>query len=316
MNIVSIIVTYNRKALLKESIEAVLNQDCAIKKLLIIDNNSDDGTMELVQQYSDDERVVYIKLKNNIGGSGGFYEGLKAAQKYNPDWLWIMDDDCIPEPNCLQALGNAILTLKGEKISFLASAVFGENGEVMNVPRISKILDKNGYPIWCKYLENSIVKIDDATFVSLLINNKAIINCGLPVRDYFIWGDDTEYTKRIIKYYGPAFMVGKSKVIHKRKVAKALKLREENEPNRIRLYYYYVRNNLINIRYYTGIRKAIVRIIKNYLLALKILLIPNCKHRLKKISVLLKGTNAFIFKQYDYKAFKKRLDINVKYKDR
>ena len=32
----------------------------------------------------------------------------------------------------------------------------------------------------------------------------------------FYLGDDSEYTQRIIRDYGPAYMVGKSLAIHKR----------------------------------------------------------------------------------------------------
>ena len=59
--------------------------------------------------------------------------------------------------------------LVGNEYSYMASAVYGENGEFMNVPKINTDKSESGYPDWYQYLENGIVKIKEATFVSLLI---------------------------------------------------------------------------------------------------------------------------------------------------
>ena len=58
---VAIVVTYNRKELLRENIEALLSQENAELDILIIDNASTDGTEEMVRsicarQYN----VIYI----------------------------------------------------------------------------------------------------------------------------------------------------------------------------------------------------------------------------------------------------------------
>ena len=42
----AVVVTYNRKALLQECIDAILNQTVSVEKLILIDNNSTDGTEE------------------------------------------------------------------------------------------------------------------------------------------------------------------------------------------------------------------------------------------------------------------------------
>ena len=93
--------------------------------------------------------------------------------------------------------------------------VLWEN-ESMNVPDIDMSSTENGYADWYRKLSNGLIKIEAATFVSLLINGEAIKKCGLPCKDFFIWGDDTEYTTRITRNFGPAYMVGKSVAIHKR----------------------------------------------------------------------------------------------------
>lgn len=104
--------------------------------------------------------------------------------------------------------------------------------------------------------------IADATFVSLLIRKDAVLRCGLPCKDYFIWGDDGEYTLRLTHFYGPAYMVGKSIAIHKRMGAKKLDLSNFQDENRIKMYHYYVRNNIVNQLYYKKDRNRAITIIK------------------------------------------------------
>lgn len=317
MKVVAVVVTYNRKKLLIECINSILYQSHKVEKIVLIDNNSSDGTYEYLIENNilKNEIIDYKKLEKNIGGSGGFYEGMKYSQKYNPDWLWIMDDDTMPEENCLEELVRSYTQIK-KPISYLASTVYGEKGEFMNVPLINTVPSESGYPDWYEYLNKGIVKIKEATFVSLLINNDAIKKIGYPVRDYFIWGDDTEYTLRLNKYYGNSYLIGSSVAIHKRKIAKNLTLKDEENINRLSFHYYIVRNNLINQYTYYGFKKMMIFLIKKQIESFKILFSIKAKNKIKKFITIHKGIIAFILKKYDYKAFKNRLDINVKYKSK
>lgn len=121
-----------------------------------------------------------------------------------------MDDDVLPNPNALEELMKALKIVKPQKTSFLASCVYSPKGEAMNTPGVD-LRSKNGYPFWYEYLDKGLVKLNAATFVSILVNSAAIEKCGLPCSDFFIWGDDTEYTKRIYRHYGLAYLVGKVK---------------------------------------------------------------------------------------------------------
>lgn len=55
---VEVVVTYNRKKLLKENISALLNQTFESHDVLIVDNNSNDGTGDMVSTIQD-KRVKY-----------------------------------------------------------------------------------------------------------------------------------------------------------------------------------------------------------------------------------------------------------------
>lgn len=73
-----IIPTYNRSGQIKQSIESVLRQTHADLELLVVDDASTDDTQAVVEAVSD-ERVTYIKLKENQGAAGARNAGARQA---------------------------------------------------------------------------------------------------------------------------------------------------------------------------------------------------------------------------------------------
>lgn len=308
MNAIAVVVTYNRIALLQECLDAIISQSVQPKKIVVIDNCSTDGTAQLFGEngkYSI-PLIYYYRTERNLGGAGGFHIGMKIAYKMEADWVWIMDDDTIPNADALKSFQDCIDKLN-EPISFLASAVYGPNGEAINVPLINSKKSSTGYLDWYFNLKNGMVCIESATFVSLLINSKAIQKCGLPLIDYFIWGDDYEYTLRITNYFGKAYLCGTSEVIHKRAICKKISIENETDPKRLPNYYYNYRNNLISVNEYKGGKKIVI---KNILawnwLCVKILFGRNQIHKLKKIRIIHKGIWGYLLGHYDKKQFKNR----------
>lgn len=304
IKICAIVVTYNRKLLLMDCIRALLAQKDSKFDIYIIDNCSTDGTKETVSPLCSD-RVKYFNTGNNLGGAGGFYYGIKKAYEDGYDWIWIMDDDVVPSATALKELVAAISIVKTS--SFFASAVYSPKGQAMNTPEISHY-STNGYKFWYSYLDQGMVRLAHATFVSLLINRKAIEKCGLPCKDYFIWGDDTEYTMRLIGKYGAAYMVGKSKVVHNRGNSSTLSINVETNPNRIKMYYYMVRNTLINESTYHG-SKAVKGWEKRYLKDCLKIAFSKQPYRKLKISTVLHGIYDWKTGRYDKLAFINRYSV-------
>lgn len=306
-NVYAVVVTYNRKKLLKECIDAILGQTYRVQKIIVVDNNSTDGTIDFLREnhYLDKTVIELLQLSENIGGAGGFHEGMKKAREAQPDWVWIMDDDTVPTETCLEELLKARKEIEGE-VSFLASAVRGMNHEAMNVPKIAR-KQFSKYTDWYEYLDKGIAQIVKATFVSLLISIEAINKCGLPWKPFFIWGDDSEYTQRIIRDYAPAYMVGKSLAIHKRVGSDELSLVKEQNEKRIKMYFYYYRNNLIGFWEYEN---ALYKFLCMGKLGYDFFgVLFKGKYKLKKMGVILKAFLAFVFGTYDRKAFKERANI-------
>ena len=106
--IACIVVTYNRKELLFNCIQHICNQSYRPETIYVIDNASTDGTLEMadkMKKIAQGLNFKYVRLEKNLGGAGGFYTGLKMAHESGKfDAYWVMDDDGIPEKNCLKQL--------------------------------------------------------------------------------------------------------------------------------------------------------------------------------------------------------------------
>ncbi|MCS7279986.1 MAG: glycosyltransferase, partial [Thermodesulfobacteriaceae bacterium] len=126
----AVVVTYNRKKLLLECLEAIRRQTSPVQGIYIIDNASTDGTPEFLRENGyirelppenlaepwereftienlvdgQEIRVHYVRMHENTGSSGGYHEGVKRAYEKGYDWLWLMDDDVEPTSHTLHKL--------------------------------------------------------------------------------------------------------------------------------------------------------------------------------------------------------------------
>ena len=109
--VVAVVVTYNRRDLLLESLAAVHGQTRAPDAVIVVDNASTDGTAAAVRDRFPGRRLA--ELARNTGGAGGFAYGLALALADGADLVWLMDDDTVPEPGALRALLDARDALPG-----------------------------------------------------------------------------------------------------------------------------------------------------------------------------------------------------------
>lgn len=279
--IAAVVVTYNRKELLKKCIQHILEQIVDSLDIVVIDNGSTDGTEKDIHDiYADNEQVIYINTKENLGGAGGFSFGIKWAAKKGYDYLWIMDDDTIPEKNTLEEFLNADKALNGE-YGFLSSYAKWIDGTAcnMNVPRISNnwrvnIDDEFNY---------SLMQVESASFVSMFVKTEVVKKVGLPIKEFFIWADDVEYTRRISKQY-PCYFVYKSQVVHEMGSNQATSIIESDE-TRLERYKLLYRNKYYIVRHGAKREKILYWLeIKNTIRDIRK---SNCSHKSKRCRIVL-----------------------------
>ena len=216
--VIAVVVTYNRRDLLLESLAAVLGQTRAPDKVIVVDNASEDGTAAAVRgQFPS---VHLAELRRNSGGAGGFAGGMALALADGADLIWLMDDDTVPEPGALNALLGARDRMAAQDRSggppaLVASQVLWTDGREhpMNTPRRKPFAAKAerlaAAAVGC-------VPIRSASFVSVLVDAAECRRRGLPRADYFLWNDDFEFTTRLLRG-NTGLLCPASVVVHKTK---------------------------------------------------------------------------------------------------
>ena len=207
IKVCSIIVTFNRKDLLVKNIDAVVSQSYK-SDILIIDNASTDGTEDLLLQRYDFDRlhITYYNTGVNIGGSGGFYTGLKLAHesgKYN--YFWLMDDDGRPLGiDCLKVLIDAIPHFK--ELDILNSLVVCEDGNTLSFG-LSDYTSKD-------LITDEYVVGYNNPFNGTLVPSALVSKIGLPHKEFFIGYDEVEYMARCKKNGGDTITITNSLYFH------------------------------------------------------------------------------------------------------
>ena len=240
--IAAIVVTYNRLDLLRECLTALRAQTCNAFDILVVDNASTDGTDTFLAELEKNGTIRCFNTGKNLGGAGGFNYGIRKAFESGYEYYWLMDDDTIPKPTALEELLHASQALQG-KYGFLYSYAEWVDGSICNMNGPSEI---PGLPVVYDDSGNEIIPIKRGTFVSFFVSREIVRKIGLPIKEFFIWADDTNYCSRICKVL-PGYWVTASRVVHK--------IKNNSEPNlvndsveRLGRYVYYYRNRLYNAR--------------------------------------------------------------------
>jgi rhamnopyranosyl-N-acetylglucosaminyl-diphospho-decaprenol beta-1,3/1,4-galactofuranosyltransferase len=205
-NVISVVVTRNRLELLKGCIAAIRGQTVASREIIVVNNESTDGTAAWLAEQPD----LVVVTQGNLGSSGGQNTGIRLAYEQGAEWIWCMDDDTIADAD---ALGKMLACPKAAEATtgFLASAVRWTDGSMhrMNFPPLLPT-----YPELFQNLKAGYLRLSSSSFVSLLVARRAVAEAGLPIREMFIWYDDMEFTMRISRKF-EGYAVLDSGVLHK-----------------------------------------------------------------------------------------------------
>lgn len=191
MKVCVVIVTFNNKQMLMRLLSDLREQTIPPDDTIVFDNASIDGTGEAVR--SEYLGVKYIRSDTNIGSAGGFHEGIRAAIEDN-DMVWLMDDDVSVDRTALERLLAAYEVLrKGKKIGAVRSWGGASDADFQSPERARSF-----------------------AWRGTLIPTEAIRMMGLPRDDYFLYGEDTEYSLRLSKRGYEFYWVPDSRVQEKR----------------------------------------------------------------------------------------------------
>jgi GT2 family glycosyltransferase len=220
VRIIAIVVTHNRLEQLQRTLTALLSQrDAVFDRIVIVDNCSTDGTAPwLAAQVPDHPSVVVETLPVNAGGAGGFAHGMRVARdRFDPDWIVVMDDDARPQPDALAQFLALWRDGSLAGVAGVAAAVRHPDGEIcrMNRPTLN--------PFWhprvflgtvfgggraafhltdTAFSGSGLLPIDGASFVGLFLSRAGLDLAGYPDARLFLYADDAIYTMQLCRRGG------------------------------------------------------------------------------------------------------------------
>ena len=258
----ALVVTYNRSKYLQKALEGILNQQQEISGVLIYNNNATDNTEEtliklgyvdskgdkikenyLYSTEKDGKHFYYYHNDENLGGAGGFANGIRLISELNYDYVWIMDDDVYPEPNCLAEI------MKQMGAQNVQVGIPNRTDENFDDRAIIGFDFDDYHKFWTEMrktvtygpFNDDAIKVVDMPFEGPVVEMSLLRKVGIPDSGFFIEYDDSDFAQRL---YSEIIFVTKAQLHRQLAVKVDPSVVKKEEPYNWRNYYK-IRNNII-----------------------------------------------------------------------
>ena len=193
-------ITYNSANVLQSFLDCLKIQEYKNFVLYVIDNFSNDNTLEILKAYND-FKIVIIENDKNQGVAKANNQGVNIALNDSCDYVLFLNNDIEFDANLV---GDLLKNIKEEDCALAAPKImFFDNPK--NIWYAGSWFNKNkGYlPIHRGINETDIGQYNDKEYVEyaptccLLVNSKVFYDIGLMNEKYFVYFDDTDFLYRV-----------------------------------------------------------------------------------------------------------------------
>ncbi len=236
----AIILNTNRK----EDTLACLSslQKCNYSNLIIwvLDNFSTDGSVEAI--YEQFPQTKIIQLTENKGYAGNNNAGISAALEAGVDWIFILNEDTILDPDAISSLvrfgmsnnqigilGPIVYHFDEPNVIQSAGGKINQEWQAVHIGQNEEDREQFSYPI----------PVDWISGCSIMVRRDVIEQVGGIDERYFYYWEETEWCIRARKAGWQIWMVPDAKIWHK-----GVQRNYQPSPN---ITYYAVRNRLLTL---------------------------------------------------------------------
>jgi GT2 family glycosyltransferase len=245
VSVASVTVVYNAAPVLPVHLEALLRQKRPLQEIVVVDNASTDSVgMLLAERYP---QVTVLRMSENVGVGGGFATGLHyAGLKKRHDWIWMFDQDSVPNDDALEVLLEGVDSLgtsAGELGIVAALPIHKETGAWY-----TPMLWRDGYlQLSAEALRQPIFFADLVISSGCMVRRDVVEKIGLPRADFFMYFLDFEYCLRARSYGYKIAVVAGSKFAHEMGNPRKVRLPGFSAlwPCRTPLSEYYISRNMV-----------------------------------------------------------------------
>jgi glycosyltransferase involved in cell wall biosynthesis len=100
-----VFLTWNSEAVISRSLDSVLDQTINDYEIIVVDNDSQDRTVAILQEYASAENIHVIENESNLGFTRGINCGIKAT---NGQYICCYNDDTYFPPTYLETLADTV----------------------------------------------------------------------------------------------------------------------------------------------------------------------------------------------------------------
>lgn len=212
-----VICNYNKAEMVVNCIQYIFENTFTDFDVYVVDNASTDNSVEAIKSTYGD-RVTLLVNDENLGGTGGFNTGLRAAFEKGYDYLMCVDNDAYLDEKAIEELYNFLEA--HQEAGMAASKVYHleEPGRIQqygqeinftdfctNVPDIN-VYDDGSMPDF-KY-------VDAAAACALMVRRSTIEKIGFMSEEFFLYWDDTDWCWRCWLAGMKVASVGSSLALH------------------------------------------------------------------------------------------------------
>lgn len=199
-----VIVTYNSRNHIARLLDSIIIQKNKDVIIYLVDNNSNDDTLEIAKKYQSELSISIIPSKTNNGYAGGNNIGIQKAISEECDLLFILNPDIQLEEKCLDILTNRIML--DEQIGVIGPLVlFGNNPENIIQFYSAKVNFKTQRKVSPFSNKKLTVEIPSEIYCDFVLGGAMLIRStvfkvtGLFEEDYFMYNDELDIAYRIQK---------------------------------------------------------------------------------------------------------------------
>ncbi len=182
LRMAAVVVTFNRANALRKTIFALLAEGIAAQDIIVIDNNSEDETRQMLK--TEFAEVQAHHLPDNIASAGGFAKGMQLALEAGYDWVLLFNDDSRPAPG---ALSVALPFLNDPATGLLKIGNTNDEGKAILLywkgVRVPKLVEISNIP----------VATDLVTFDGCFVSRKLMEAIGFCDPQYFMGTYEFDY---------------------------------------------------------------------------------------------------------------------------
>ena len=234
-SVISIVtVTYGDRWHLLVRVLEYIEADPKIDRVIVVDNGAHAPIAALVQRACFRKAIV-VGNPRNLGSAAGFKLGLETVLSYDPQWIWLLDDDNLPDPIALDKILQSAAALdpaERDRTAFVAfrpeyhvPVAAGEDVRRCFPPHSSFCgfhVTDIPHKIWHRILRRRPlasreipvrVALPYAPYGGLFFHRKLLESIGTPDKELVLYADDTEFTSRIVRSGGRLWLLTGAPII-------------------------------------------------------------------------------------------------------